>query len=128
MLLLFGVIQYGLYFYGMQSGTAATSDALRRLTVAECQTSTDLRNYLDARLGAAQPGPASGITATVTYKKADQSPASAPGEIGGNVSLTVSFSTINLNLPFVPIPNSGTVQRTVYGRVEDLNSTTGCFG
>ena len=31
--LVFGVIQYSLYFYSMQSGTSAVGDAVRRLSV-----------------------------------------------------------------------------------------------
>jgi len=38
--LVFGVIQYGLYFYARESGTQAVGDAVRRLSVGDCQDST----------------------------------------------------------------------------------------
>lgn len=125
LVLVFGIIQYGLYFWGMQAGTSATSDAVRRLTVGDCQTTSSLQNFLQARLGSANTGSASSIATTLVYKKANGASDVAPGTVGGSVQLTVTYQSINLNFPFIPVPDSGKVTRTVFGRVEDTVPTAG---
>lgn len=126
--LIFGSIQYGYYFYAMQSGTSAVGDAARRVAVGNCQTVGEVQTLLKNKLGAATTAAsASGITTTVTYTKASSltTPMSSPGEIGGSVTVTATFPTLNLNFPFIPVPNSGNVTRTVFARVEDTSSTQG---
>lgn len=124
--LVFGIIQYGLYFWGMQAGTSATSDAVRRLTVGDCRTDAELKQFLDTRLGPASPTAASSIGTSVTYKDESGSTATAP-EVGGSVTLTVTFDALNMNFPFIPLPSDGEVERTIFGRVEDTVATTnGC--
>ena len=123
--IVFGIIQYGLYFYASQAGTNATSDAVRRLTVGDCNDATQLKNFLAARLGSSSTTPASSLTTTVSFKKADGTSASSPGVVGGSVQLTVVFSPVKMNFPFIPLPNGGNVTRTVFGRVEDTAATTG---
>jgi Flp pilus assembly protein TadG len=125
--LLFGVIQYGLYFYGMQTGTSAVGEAVRRLTVGNCQTSTELKQFLADRLGAASNETVASLSPQVTYMTADSPPAatSAPGTVGGSVTLKLTFHTINLHFPLVPVPDDGLVTREVFGRVEDTTSLSG---
>ena len=123
--LTFGIIQYGLYFWGMQAGTSATSDAVRRITVGDCETTALLRPYLKDRIGSASPTAAGSIGATPVYKKEDGTSASAPA-LGGSVTLTVTFDAINLNFPFIPLPDDGTVTREVFGRIESLDPAVGC--
>jgi Flp pilus assembly protein TadG len=127
--IVFGIIQYGIYFYAMQTGTSAVGEAARRLTVGNCQDSTQLEQFLHDRLGAASTTPAADLNPTVVYKSAASPPStvSAPGEVGGSVEITVTFSTINMHFPFIPLPDGGHVTRTVFGRVEDTASlTNGC--
>ena len=127
--LVFGVIQYGLYFYGMQTGTSAVGEAVRRLTVGNCQDSTQLKQFLADRLGAASNESATTLNPLVTYKTAVSPPTdtTAPGVVGGSVTLKLTFQTIDLNFPFVPVPNDGKVTREVFGRVEDTTAlTNGC--
>lgn len=127
--LVLGIIQYGMYFYAMQTGSSAVGEAVRRLTVGNCQDSTQLKQFLADRLGAASATPEASLAPQVTYMDAASPPAStpAPGVVGGSVTLTLTFSTINLHLPLIPLPNSGHVTRSVFGRVEDTTSlTNGC--
>jgi Flp pilus assembly protein TadG len=127
--LLFGIVQYGIYFYSMQSGTSAVGEATRRLTVGNCQDSTQLKQFLSDRLGLASTTPAASLAPSVVYKTAASPPTtmSAPGEVGGSVQLTLTFSTINMHFPFIPLPNGGQVTRTSFGRVEDTASlANGC--
>lgn len=127
--LVFGIIQYGLYFYAMQSGTSAVGEAVRRLTVGNCQDSTQLKEFLAGRLGGSSPDGASDLAPVVTYKTADSPPAatSAPGVVGGSVTVTLTFRAYNLHFPFIPLPNDGNVTREIFGRVEDTTSLAdGC--
>ncbi len=127
--LIFGTIQYGMYFYATQSGTAAVGEAVRRLTVGNCQDPIQLKEFLDVRLGASTTDSATDLVTTVTYKDGS-SPAvaiPAPGVVGGSVTVTVTFHAVNMNFPFIPLPDKGKVTQTEFGRVEDTTSlTNGC--
>jgi Flp pilus assembly protein TadG len=125
--LVFGLIQYGWYFYAMQSGSSAVGDAARRIAVGNCQSTSQVQGVIFNHLGAATTASsASGITATITYTKADGSgAASSPGEIGGGVTVTATFPTLNMHFPFIPVPGGGDVTRTNVARIEDLDSSQG---
>jgi Flp pilus assembly protein TadG len=125
--LVFALVQYGWYFYAMQSGSSAVGDAARRIAVGNCQTLAQAQTLIYNDLGAATTASSSsGVTTTVTYTKADGSGSvSAPGEVGGAVTVTATFPTLNMHFPFIPVPNSGSVTRTNVARVEDIDSTQG---
>jgi Flp pilus assembly protein TadG len=125
--LVFGVIQYGWYFYAMQSGSSAVGDAARRIAVGNCQTTGEVQTLIFNHLGAATTASSSSsISTTISYTKADGSgAASSPGEIGGAVTVTATFPTLNMHFPFIPVPNGGSVTRTNVARIEDLSSTQG---
>jgi Flp pilus assembly protein TadG len=125
--LIFGLVQYGWYFYAMQSGSSAVGDAARRIAVGNCQTTSQVQtliyNHLDAATTASS---GSGISTTITYTKADgSSSVAAPGEIGGAVTVTATFPTLNMHFPFIPVPDDGNVTRTNVARIEDLSSSQG---
>lgn len=126
LLLVFGIIQYGWYFFAMQTGTSATGDAVRRLSVGDCQDSTQLQGLLSNKLASVKSS-GSSVQATVNYANstAGHSAMSAPGVVGGGVTLRVQFQTTDFHFPFIPVPGGGTVTRTVFARVEDTNSSTG---
>jgi Flp pilus assembly protein TadG len=125
--LVFGLVQYGFYFYSMQSGSAAVNHALRRIVVGNCQTVSQVQSLVYSDLGAATTASSSsGVTTTITYMSADGSTqVAAPGQIGGSVTLTVTYPVVNLNFPFIPIPNNGNVTRTNVARVENNPSSSG---
>jgi Flp pilus assembly protein TadG len=124
--LIFGTIQFGWYLYAMQSGTSAVGDAARRVAVGNCQTVSQVQTLLKNKLGPATTASSpSGITTTVTYTKAAGGSMSAPGEIGGSVTVTATYPTVNLHFPFIPVPNNGIITRTVFARVEDTSATQG---
>lgn len=116
--LVFGAVQYGFYFWGMQAGTSATSDAVRRLSVGDCQDSAELRQFLHTRLGAATTTNVAAIGTTITYKDADGT-AAGSASVGGSVTLTANYDAVDMDFPFIPLPSDGAVSRTVFGRVED---------
>ena len=124
--LVFGIIQYGWYFYAMQAGSSAVGDAARRVAVGNCQTTAQVQTLIHDHLGAATTASSgSGITTTVTYTKANGGSASAPGEIGGSVTVKATFPTLNMHFPLIPVPGDGSITRTNVARIEDLSSTQG---
>jgi len=125
--LVFGLVQYGWYFYAMQSGSSAVGDAARRIAVGNCTTTSEVKGVIYDHLGAATTASSSsGITTTIAYTKADGSGSvAAPGEIGGSVTVTATFPTLNMHFPFIPVPDDGNVTRTNVTRIEDLDSSQG---
>ena len=126
-LVIMGMVQYGFYFYAMQSGTSAVGEVTRRMTVGDCQSAGEVQTLLRGRLGkATTASSAAGITVVRTYTKADGvTSASSPGEIGGTVTLTATFPTVNLHFPLISIPNNGNVTRTATARIEDVTAMAG---
>ncbi len=123
LLIVFALIQYGLYFYSAQTGSNTANAATRQLSVGNCQTSGSLQTFVDDRLGAASTGSA---TVTPVFRDIDGATSTAADvEVGGTVELTIEFPTVNLNFPFVPFLDDATVSRTVTARVEDTTDQ-GC--
>ncbi|MEP6817223.1 MAG: TadE family protein [Marmoricola sp.] len=115
LMLVFGTIQYGLYFYAAQSGSSIAREAVRRASVGAC-TDSQLSTYVSDRIG--------GATAQRTFLKTDGTADTSPGTVGGVVQVTVTFSTYDLHLPFVPVPGSPAT-RVVQARLENNPSTFG---
>jgi Flp pilus assembly protein TadG len=126
LILVFGIVQYGFYFYAMQSGSAAIGDAARRVAVGNCQTTAQVQTLLKNKLGPATTAAAStDIATTITYTNPDGSAGTAPGQIGGSVLVTATFPTLDLHFPFLPVPGAGTVTRSTFARIEDIDATQG---
>jgi len=113
LVLVLGIIQYGMYFYARQGGSDVTRDAARRAAVGEPPTCsafrTMVRDNIDDVTG-------SGDTATITrtYTKANPSLV----QVGDTVTVSVAFNSYDLNIPLVPIVDNGEVASTVTARVE----------
>ena len=125
LVIIFGLIQYGLYFYSAQTGSSTANAAVRQLSVGNCQAVGALQTYVDKQLGAAATGNA---TITQAWTRADGTPAIGPtdsGVVGGTVELTLSFPTINMHFPLVPFLSNSKVTRDVQARVEDT-ADQGC--
>ncbi len=119
LLLIFGLVQYGVYFFSMQAGSAAARDAARRASVGDmplCTTGTDpFVPYVEERVGAADFG--NTITVKRDYEKAsgNTDPGVQPGDL---VTVSVKFDSLNLNFPFLPVPGDATVSSVADTRVE----------
>jgi hypothetical protein len=116
MLVILGIIQYGYLYWSLETAAAAAREAARRLVVG-----TD---WGCTQAGAIQSadGPALGATqATVTrrYHTEGGVTQSAP-VVGSLVTVTVSFQSLDMGLPFLPLPNSGVVKDTGVGRIENV--------
>jgi Flp pilus assembly protein TadG len=124
--IMFALVQYGLYFYSAQTGSNTVNAAVRQLSVGNCQAVNSLRDYVDKQLGSAKTDVHA--TPTPAWTKVDGTPASGPTDpdiIGGTVTLTISFHTINMHFPFVPFLSDSVIDRQAQARVEDA-ADQGC--
>lgn len=120
--LVFGMIQYGLYFWSLESGAHAAREAARQAAVG----ALDCDDFRAAVLDNAQGEVASTVTAERTYFT-DATllvPQSVPGP-GSVVKVTVAFHSIDLGLPFVPFVDDGAVHEEAVARVESTTANTG---
>lgn len=113
LLLVFGIVQYGLYFWAVQGGSDIARSAARRAAVgdpATCATfQTAVRRDIDSLTGTG-----AGATVRRTYPTA-----SASGvQVGDTVTVEVSFDSFDLQLPFLPFVDDGRVTTTVETRVD----------
>ncbi len=126
LLVVFGTIQYGFYFWAAQTGSSTVNVAARQLTVGNCDTNLELVTMVENRLGATAVATP---TVTRTYYDIDGSTllgtTAAVAKVGGTVELTITFDTIDLDFPFVPFLDDAEVSRQVVARVEDTTDQ-GC--
>lgn len=117
--LLFGMIQYSLYFLSTQSSAAAAREGARRSAVGN-QSCSALRAAAASNVRLAD----SAVTAQRTYYDASDSTFTTPvpAAVDRNVKVTIRYNSVDLNLPFVPFIDDGKVVSTAYARVENLES------
>lgn len=102
--LIFGLIQYGWYFYVASNTSGAVSTVARKMEVGDCWASGAALTYAQN-----QSGQITGLTKSPSQ---DTSPAAG-------TSFTVTVTAGANILGFLPMPNSGVVTRTVSAQVED---------
>jgi Flp pilus assembly protein TadG len=117
MLLVFGMVQYGFYFWSAQGGASATREAARRAAVGDhvsCAAfQSDVRDRIDSL------GDAGDATITRTYAKGPGNV--APGvQVGDVVTVSVEFDSIDLGIPFIPFIDGGVVSQSADSRVEGV--------
>jgi Flp pilus assembly protein TadG len=114
--LLFGAIQYGLYFWAMQGGSDIARSAARLSSVDDNATRTcvgfgdGIRSQIDGLTG----DPA---TATITRTYTDTSSPAGIAE-GDTVKVSVRFKSVDLHFPFVPFVHDGLVTASATSRVD----------
>lgn len=113
-LLLFGIIQYGFYFWSMQGGSAAVRDAAREAAVGNLACA-ELQTYIQDRLG---PSRDASEPVTVTREFTPSTPT-----IGGTVTISVDFSSYDFGL--VPVPEGAAVHQSADSRVENVHAGSG---
>lgn len=118
-IMVFGIMQYGIYFFSMQAGSSAARDAARRASVGDmptCTSGTDpFVPYVKSRVGNAAFG--NTITVKRSYAKASGNTGSGV-EIGDIVTVQVAFDSLNLHLPFITVLGNTTVGVKADTRVE----------
>ena len=117
LMFIFGIIQYGYLYWSLQTAAATAREAARQLIVGTdwaCVQAQAQGQAGNPAVGGAAPS----VTRTY-YDTAGNVSASGP-VIGGLVKVQVSFQSLNMRLPFVPVPNAGVVTDDAEGRVENL--------
>jgi Flp pilus assembly protein TadG len=109
--LVFGIIQYGFYFWASQVGSSAVRDAARYSAVGT-QDCTSLRSTVTSQMGGAA---LDGTTTTRTYS-------TTPAKAGFPVTVTIRYQALNIGFPFIPIPNDGEITQSAQARVERATS------
>ena len=123
LVLTFGLVQYGLYFWAAQSGAHTANVAVRQLSVGNCQDPADLQTFVEGELGSAAAGT---VTVAASYTDPDGSTAASGSVlIGGTVQLDIEFPSVDMNFPLLPFMSDPVVRRTVDARVEDTDDE-GC--
>ncbi len=115
--LLLGVIQYGWYFYVAQTTGGAATHVTRRLAVGDCWGSGQALAFVKNEV-ASNP-------AETTLVMTPTSNSSPPAVIG-TTQLTVTVTSDGDLIGFLPMPNGGTITRSVSTMVEDTNSSGTC--
>ena len=109
---LFGLIQYGFFFWAYQGGNDAARSIARSVAVGGDATCADFTADATSQVNSLA---GSLVSATRTYHKA-----SANLQVGDTVTISVVFQSQNMSLPFVPLPNGGQVSATATVRVENI--------
>jgi Flp pilus assembly protein TadG len=113
-----GVVQYGYLYWSLSTATATAREAARSLSVGTDWTCVQERTV------AAASSPAVGAddpTVTRAYATDGGVSQTAP-VIGSRVTVTVSFPTLDMNLPFLPVPDGGVVSESATARIENVPS------
>jgi Flp pilus assembly protein TadG len=123
LLVLFGAIQYGVYFWSMQGGSSAVRQGAREAAVGNFDSCSEFRSYVKDRIGSTSSD-VSGATIKRTYQTAAGASVGAGNVAEGNVvTVTVEFKSYDFNLPFLPFINDGVVTESADSRVEDVDTT-----
>jgi len=121
--LLFGMIQYALYFWSTQSAADAARDAARRGAVG--QTCADLQASVTTNTKLVSGT----VTATRRYYDASvvsnfaaATPTTAAND--RNVRIVITYNSLDLHYPFIPLPRSGVVTETSVAKVENYSASS----
>lgn len=122
LVIVFGIMQYGFYFWAMQGGADAGRQAARLAAVGNPTSCSAFKDAVKASLADLSTSPAT-TTVKRTYSKGPGNTASGV-EIGDNVTVEVRFQSADLQLPFVPFIDGGWVADTAKARVDYVPNLT----
>lgn len=108
--LIFGLIEYGWYFYVGQNTSGAASTVARKLEVGDCWASGQALTYVQNQSGQA-------TSVVVNPDGGGTSP-------DAGTSFTVTVTANAKLMDFLPVPNGGTITRVVTAQVEDNTAST----
>lgn len=120
LILVFGLIQYGLYFWALQGGSDLARSGARLAAVGD--DSMQSCASFEAAVRSNSGGWASTTPEVKRSYANGESNTGADVEVGDIVTVTVEFNAIDLNFPFVPFIDDGKVSQQVEARVERVDS------
>ena len=115
-LVMFGIIQYGYHFWSLHTAAATARETARLLVVGSDWGCAEAlaRGFADApAVGATPP------EVTRAYHAEDGTPQPGPVE-GSMVTVTVSFQSLDLGMPFLPLPDGARVTQSATARIENV--------
>lgn len=118
LLLVFGIIQYGFYFWAMQGGAAAAREAARMSAVGRPAECDDFEDEVSSKISAVSHG------SEVIKRSFVDRDASSTLTVGDDVVISLTFNSFDLNMPLIPFVDNGTVAETAQARVEYLPTPT----
>lgn len=118
--LLFGMIQYSMYFWSAQSAANAARDAARRGAVGQTCDQLTTQSRSSTKLVE------SGYQVTRRYYAPSDTSFTTPvaAATGHNVRVVISYNSVDLHFPFVPFINDGKVRDVAVARVENFGTAT----
>jgi len=122
LVIVFGILQYSVYFFSAQSGAAAAREAARRAAVGD-QTCPELlsatQENVKLRDGA--------VTVTRRYYAYTDSAFVTPvvAAVGTNVRVQVDYRTLDFNFPLLPFLDGALIQEVAFARVENTTAKSG---
>ena len=116
--LLFGILQYGYYFYQLSSANAASREAARLAATGVSDCDKYKQAVLDRTSGISIVK--ADITTTVTT-----APAASPQD-GDRVNVTITFRPTKFGFPFVPFISGTTQSEVGKARIESPGSVIAC--
>lgn len=111
--LLFGLIQYGFYFWSMQGGSDIARSAARLSSVGRPASCAEFRENIAAQVNDMV---GTGDTAVIERSYDQQIPARVT--IGDTVTVVVRFKSPDLHFPFIPFIHDGLVTAEAQSRVD----------
>jgi Flp pilus assembly protein TadG len=111
-ILVFGMIQYGWYFYVSQSTGGAASNVARRLQVGDCWGSGEAEALAKSMTSMIQ-------SVTVT-------PSGPLSSLHAGDQITVQLTSDGRILGLIPMPNDGQVDKVVKAQMEDTDPSGAC--
>lgn len=112
LLVMFGIIQYGMYFWSASTAAASAREAAREMAVGtdwDCTRTAALEKAGQASFGGTP-------TAQLGYLNAANT-----AKVGDRLRVTVTVHSFNLEL--LPLPGDGTVTQSAESRVSNLPPT-----
>ena len=116
LMLIFGLVQYGYLFWALTTASANAREAARKMVVGQ-DWATCVEPKVEEHAG--QPA-TSAVVATYAWTDSAGTTLARPVQRGDYVKVTVSFETLNLNLPFLPVPDHGRITQSVSRQVENV--------
>jgi Flp pilus assembly protein TadG len=115
--LMFGLVQYGFYFWAMQGGSDIARSAARLSSVGRPATCAEFQTAVTAQINDLV---GSGMTSSVQRSYEQQTPAEV--QVGDVVSVVVRFRSPDMHFPFIPFINDGIVTARAESRVDYVPS------
>ena len=112
LILVFGIIQYGVYFWSSQGASDIARSAARLSSVGKPASCAAFRAEVEKQIQALA---GSGASAVI---KRTYSTAPPNVKIGDTVTVTVQFRSLDLKPPLIPTVKDGLVTTTVTSRVD----------